>query len=165
MFSLIWPVSHSIPSCSPSPVAALLAQICQGLSSSRSRPGKWGVTDKNSCRITEDLKSFAVTFVGNNNYRVCGKVLNQFCTFHLGFVTPSHLTSHLWGPFCWQKTISVICGLGCRDAKKINDIGRQILINRLQIVTWRSMSSSSLATTILSLSLESTTKMIPWQSL
>ena len=41
------------------------------------------------------LKSFEVTFVGNNNYRACEIVLSRFCTFHLGFVTPSHWTSHL----------------------------------------------------------------------
>ena len=38
MFSLICPVNHSIPSCRPSPVVALLAQMCQGLSNNLSRP-------------------------------------------------------------------------------------------------------------------------------
>ena len=38
MFSLICPVNHSIPSCRPSPVVALLAQMCQGLSNNLSKP-------------------------------------------------------------------------------------------------------------------------------
>ena len=37
-WSLICPVNHSMPSCKPSPVTALLAQMCQGLSMILSRP-------------------------------------------------------------------------------------------------------------------------------
>jgi len=40
-WSLICPVNHSIPSWRPSPVTALLAQMCQGLSMILSRPRVW----------------------------------------------------------------------------------------------------------------------------
>ncbi len=58
-FSLIWVVSHSTPSWSPSPVTALEAQMCQGLSMIFSSPSIWET-------LTEDMASRTSILLAKN---------------------------------------------------------------------------------------------------
>lgn len=75
-FSFIWLVSHSTPSCKPSPVIALEAVMCQGLSLMRSSPSAADTfTLLTASRMSILL---AKNRMGRRRDRICKRVFHQF---------------------------------------------------------------------------------------
>ena len=130
---LICVVSHSTPSWRPSPVTALLAHMCQGLSIILSSPS--------ICEtFTLDIVSLASFLLAKNRIGIFRDLMSGF-----------------WYKFWINKTRISIMNTSCNKNNNHANIN-------WAIITCRSISSSSLATTIRGLSDESTTKTIPWHS-
>ena len=127
-------VSHSTPSLSPSPVVVLAGHICHGLSIIFSSPS--------ICEtFTLDIVSLASFLLAKNRIGIFRDLMSGF-----------------WNEFWINKTrISIM------STSFLERNNNHTKIN-WAIITCRSISSSSLATTIRGLSDESTTKTIPWHS-
>ena len=133
-------------SLSPSPVTALLAQMCHGLSINLSSPR---VCDT----FTLDIASL--------QSRVKHSVELESHLLSI-LLAKKRMGSRLaWMSGCCKKLQSHLVHFRLRPTPGL-PFSIPIVYTTTRIITWSNMSNSSFATTILSRSLESTTKMMPW---